>query len=340
MKLRKILWEITVDQALQVLNIDRSELSDESKLKMAFRTAALKSHPDRGGSNEAMRDVNDAYELLKKTSASSNSMDDRKKDREEMNKLAKQILEILKSKFDYSAFIKYFNSIYNDIFTHKINREYPIGSEMYAHHASIEIEFANSDRSIIFIIQLYCDTNDVSKTSSLGSGVGNMSYPLGVSAYGFYNNKKLKITQRDYNRTQNHDVLNLPELSFPKAKLEKFKGTSIAKVFKKSDMVLYLTKKLGMTWDGEQARVKDVPKSLAIVFSRMTMFKTAAWSLNFYENRRGVPGLDYVTLPETIEAAQAIEKLVKQLHADDDVEKVKNIVKSWSSKMKQEDIKW
>ena len=103
-------------------------------------------------------------------------------------------------------------------------------------------------------------------------------------------------------------------------------------------MVLYLTKKLGMTWDGEQARVKDVPKSLAIVFSRMTMFKMAAWSLNFYENRRGVTGMSYVTLPETIETAQKIEQLVKQIHADDDVEKVKNIVKSWSSKMKQEDI--
>jgi curved DNA-binding protein CbpA len=334
MKLRRILLEISLDDALQALNLTKSDLGDESKLKLAFRQAALKAHPDKGGSNEAMRDVNDAYELLKKQTNRSNSMDDWKRDREETNKLSLQILEILKSKVDYSSFVRYFNSVYNDIFTHKIVKEYPSTTEKYAYHTSFEVQFSNPDRSIIFILQLYCSTTDARRTSSLGSGVGNISFPLGVTAYGFYNNKKLKITQRDYTTTQNHDVLNTPELAFPKNKLEKFKGTSETKVFKKSDMILYLTKKLGMSWDGQQARVANVPKTLAIVFTRGTLLKTPYWDFNFYENRRGVPGLMYVTFPETIETAQAIEKLVKEVGKTTDVEQIKKIVKDWATKMK------
>lgn len=334
MKLKKLLFEITFDQALKVLDFSKSDLGDEGKLKLAFRKAALTAHPDKGGSNEAMRDVNDAYELLKKQSVSSNSMDAWRSDREDTNKLSLQILEILKSKIDYSSFVKYFNSIYSEIFTHKIVKEYPTTNEKYAYHASFEVQFTNPDRSIIFVLQLYCSATDARRTSSLGSGAGNISFPLGVTAYGFYNNKKLKITQRDWTTTQNHDVLNSPELSFPKAKLEKFKGTSVSKVFKRADMILYLTKKLGMTWDGEQARVRDVPKPLAIVFNRGTFMKVPYWSLNLYENYRGVPGMTYLTLPETIETAQAIELLVKSVNNVDDPEKVKKIVKDWAAKMK------
>lgn len=334
MKLKKLLFEITFDQALNVLDFSKSDLGDEGKLKLAWRRAALSAHPDKGGSNEAMRDVNDAYQLLKKQSVSSNSMDDWRRDREDTNKLSLQILEILKSKIDYSSFVKYFNSIYSEIFTHKIVKEYPTTNEKYAYHASFEVQFSNPDRSIIFVLQLYCSTTDARRTSSLGSGAGNISFPLGVTAYGFYNNKKLKITQRDWTNTQNHDVLNSPELSFPKAKLEKFKGTSVSKVFKKADMILYLTKKLGMTWDGEQSRVNGVPKPIAIVFSRGTMFKTPYWSLNLYENGRGVPGMTYLSLMETIETAQAIEILVKAVGKTDDPEQIKKIVKDWAAKMK------
>ena len=338
MKLKKLLLEITFDQALKVLDFSKSDLGDEGKLKLAFRKAALFAHPDKGGSNEAMRDVNDAYELLKKQSSQQHSFDDYKRQADERNtknkEIANKILESLKSKINYSAFVKYFNSVYNEIFVHRIFNERPASSSYYVSYAGLTVEFSNPDRSIVFILEFSASVSDATSSSSLGSGVGNVSYPLGVEAYGFYNNKKLKITQRDYNRTTNHDVLDTPELSFPKVKLEKFKGTSVTKVFKKADMVTYLGNKLRMTWDGEQARVRDVPSSIAIVFSRGTFMKIPYWSLNLYENRRGVPGMPYITLPETIETAQSIEVLVKSVNNVDDPEKVKKIVKDWAAKMK------
>lgn len=334
MKLKKLLLEITFDQALKVLDFSKSDLGDEGKLKLAFRKAALSAHPDKGGSNEAMRDVNDAYELLKKTtSAASNRFDWEKSDKENLD-LGLKILEQLKQKFNTTKFIDHFKQIYSDSFQVKISKERPSSSDRSAWYAGLSAEFFNASRDIVFSIDFHCSIHDVKYDKSLGSGIGNISYPLGVSAYGFFNNKKLKITQRDYSSTRNHDVLINPELSFPKAKLEKFKTTSVSKVFKKADMILYLTKKLGMTWDGQQARIKDVPKPLAIVFSRGTFMKVPYWSLNLYENSRGVPGMTYLTLPETIETAQSIEVLVKAVGKTDDPEQIKKIVKDWATKMK------
>ena len=338
MKLKKLLFEITVDQALKVLDFSKSDLGDEGKLKLAFRKAALVSHPDKGGSNEAMRDVNDAYELLKKQTSQQHSFDDYKRQADERRnndkEIANKILESLKSKINYSAFVKYFNSVYNEIFVHRIFNERPSSSSYYISYAGLTVEFSNPDRSIVFILELSASVSDATSSSSLGSGVGNVSYPLGVEAYGFYNNKKLKITQRDYNRTTNHDVLDTPDLSFPKAKLEKFKGTSVTKVFKKADMLTYLTNKLRMTWDGEDARIRDLPPTLSIVFRRITMLRTPVWDLYFFENRRGVPGVKSSSFPETIETAQKIEDLVKKVAKTDDVSEIKSIVIKWSNTVK------
>ena len=334
MKLKKLLFEITFDQALKVLNYSKEDLGDEAKLKKAYRDATITAHPDKGGSTSAMQDVTAAYELLKKTKSSSSSKFDWEKSDKENLDLGLKVLEQLKQKFNTTKFIDHFNQIYSDSFQVKISKERPSSSDRSAWYAGLSAEFFNASRDIVFSIDFHCSIHDVKYDKSLGSGIGNISYPLGVSAYGFFNNKKLKITQRDYSSTRNHDVLINPELSFPKAKLEKFKTTSVSKVFKRADMILYLTKKLGMTWDGDQARIKDVPKPLAIVFSRGTFMKTPYWSLNLYENSRGVPGMSYVTLPETIETAQAIEKLVKEVGKTTDTEQIKKIVKDWAVKMK------
>lgn len=334
MKLKILLLEITFDQALKVLNYSKDDLGDEAKLKKAYRDATIKAHPDKGGSTSAMQDVTAAYELLKKTTSSPSSRFDWEKSDKENLDLGLKVLEQLKEKFNTKKFIDHFNQIYSDSFQVKISKERPSPSDRSAWYAGLSAEFFNASRDIVFSIVFHCTIHDVKYDKSLGSGIGNISYPLGVSAYGFFNNKKLKITQRDYSSTRNHDVLIDPELSFPKAKLEKFKTTSVSKVFKRADMILYLTKKLGMTWDGDQARIKDVPKPLAIVFSRGTFMKTPYWSLNLYENSRGVPGMSYLTLPETIETAQAIEILVKAVGKTDDPEQIKKIVKDWAVKMK------
>lgn len=46
----------------EVLGLDVT--ASEAEITMAFRRAAAKAHPDRGGSTEAMKDINMAYKIL------------------------------------------------------------------------------------------------------------------------------------------------------------------------------------------------------------------------------------------------------------------------------------
>ena len=53
-------------QAADILGIEQGSVVDESTVKAAFRKAAQKYHPDKGGSTEMMQAVNAAYAELQK----------------------------------------------------------------------------------------------------------------------------------------------------------------------------------------------------------------------------------------------------------------------------------
>lgn len=59
---RQLLKEMTEQEALKILNL--SSKPDPDHLKKVYRSAAMKNHPDRGGSDEAMKQINIAYEIL------------------------------------------------------------------------------------------------------------------------------------------------------------------------------------------------------------------------------------------------------------------------------------
>lgn len=53
-------------QAADILGIEQGAVLDEATVKAAFRRAAQKYHPDKGGSTEMMQAVNAAYAELQK----------------------------------------------------------------------------------------------------------------------------------------------------------------------------------------------------------------------------------------------------------------------------------
>lgn len=57
---------MNISQAADILGIEQGAVLDESTVKAAFRRAAQKYHPDKGGSNEMMQAVNAAYAELQK----------------------------------------------------------------------------------------------------------------------------------------------------------------------------------------------------------------------------------------------------------------------------------
>lgn len=96
--------DMTVDEALKVLDFDPSKLGDEKALKQAYRKSSMKHHPDQGGTDEMMKKVNDAYEILQT-----------KKEAED------KYLKHKVFKFVYPMFVSFFpNAFYELGFTFKL----------------------------------------------------------------------------------------------------------------------------------------------------------------------------------------------------------------------------
>jgi hypothetical protein len=68
-----VAYKFTKDEALDILGVGEDILGDPDALKSAYRKAALKNHPDRGGDPEAMKKVNVAYDTLLKEKPTSKS---------------------------------------------------------------------------------------------------------------------------------------------------------------------------------------------------------------------------------------------------------------------------
>lgn len=129
MKMKRILLEITLDRALQVLGISATDANDPAKLKAAYRSASLKAHPDRGGSTSIQQDVNAAYELLQKgaksAAAFATSRSSYDNDRKEYFDLGIAVVRSLKEKLNLTNFLKHFKTIYGDEFQFKLKNESP-----------------------------------------------------------------------------------------------------------------------------------------------------------------------------------------------------------------------
>lgn len=55
---------MNISQACDILGIEPGTVAEESTVKTAFRKAAQKYHPDKGGSTEMMQAVNAAYAFM------------------------------------------------------------------------------------------------------------------------------------------------------------------------------------------------------------------------------------------------------------------------------------
>ncbi len=306
-----MIFEMSVNDALTLFDMSASDLGDVNLIKKKYRELSIKHHPDKGGDLETMKKVNDAKITLDKAKAGSSSG---KFDWDAMNKkyqeLGKRIKEKLMKDFKSENYTKYFEKIYDEKFDYEQTKEFPKDKDRSPHYAGFQFDFFNKDRSIVFEIYVSANLVESQQTNVLGGGQGNISFPLLVHGYGFYNNRKLKISQRDWKSTSDHDVLTKPELVFPEKKLQQFKTKSKDIVFKKKDMITYLTKKLKGSWDGQWVKI-PLKDDLKLYLARNVFMRQAGWSPQVFKKWKGVPGGVYVTFPETLETAQYFEGLVK-----------------------------
>ncbi|HNQ21399.1 MAG TPA: J domain-containing protein, partial [Bacteroidales bacterium] len=63
-KIRRFIEEtLTLDDAKKIFGI--TFIPDEIELKKLYKSLSMKNHPDLGGSAEAMKKINMAYDILK-----------------------------------------------------------------------------------------------------------------------------------------------------------------------------------------------------------------------------------------------------------------------------------
>ena len=327
MKLRTILTEITVDQALKLFNIDISDVSDATKLKAAFRTASMKAHPDKGGSDAQFNDVQDAYELLQKQGKQATAKFDWAANDEKYKTTGNTILDKISKEFDTNAYKDHLKNIFNIEFTYKL-----LYSKLDSgfHTARVNMEFADDSRDIVFIIDIYVNiTNVIHNNGGLVDGKSNISYPLGISTSVLYKGKKVKISSRDYQVTQNHDVFQNPELVLPKAKLLKFETRASTKKFSKADMLQILTRKYGMGVEGNVAfkRFEQFkPDRVSLQFTRGTFMKMPYWSFTLFTNGKS-DRLPYKTYEETNQTAELFGKITTFAKTANSVDEITEYIK-------------
>jgi hypothetical protein len=338
MRLSDMLAEIQmgVDAALQIFGLKKSDLGDKQIINSTYRQLALRHHPDKGGDTELMKKITVAKSVLDKAvgGVGGKSSFDWEAVGREYVELARVVNDMLSSTFKPNNFTEYFSKVYGEPFYWVENHRIPQPSDKNPHYAGFDGEFFNKDRSVVFLFHISANLTNVKHAgNSLGSSSNNISFGLMVTAYGVYNNKKLKVSQRNWSHTNRHSVLFEPSETFPPKVLEKFKTSAAGRKFTKKDMVLSLKTQLGGSWDGQWVKV-PLGGNLSLYFQRNVMFKTAAWTPTVFVGYRSAKFGAYKTFPETEETLLKFKELYKIMKGVDDESEAVSKLNGWVAKLK------
>ena len=314
MKLTQLLLEfsISIEDALSILNIGIEDASDDEKLKKAYREASKLAHPDRGGTTEDMQKVNISYDILKKhrnfDRIINNNSKINKEDRDkQLFEMSLYIREEILRKFKPKVFLEFFENEFNMPFTFNFISVYPKDYSEFRRKSSItgfDGEFKSHDNETVFSINI--NTSIYRDIEEYSMGINNLQYSLLILAYGFHNNKKQKLSSSVYKFSHNHEILEKPELIFPKNKIKKISsGESSNRKFMKRDMFLFITRKLNGRIDDKYAII-PIDEEYKIVFHRMALGTIAMWGVNgLYKKDKKINNLISYTFEES--ETQALE---------------------------------
>lgn len=272
---------ISYEDAIKILGVSSGDDIDK-----AYKKAALKHHPDRGGSDDMMKKVNQAYDLLKKRGVrDTTSFEDRKKEQEashkkQLDKL-KGILKDIEGKLKNS--LKKYEDHFKDYFTlSKPELKTSIhGDKSYwqTPFASIDVQLTNEDGSTWIKIK-------ATVNSEQGGGLSygdNVSYSIGYETLLYHNRKTHAIAKNTYKFGTSNALLE-PEMIFPKARLEKIVKKVPAKMSRKdflaaiySELRKYKPKEFNNSIYFQEP-IKD---DIHIVIYRNVIMRKAGWHIFF-----------------------------------------------------------
>lgn len=300
-------------EAEELLGLDMQDYTPE-ELKKAVQKAKSAAHPDKGGSTEQFNLVQQAEKLLTgmNRSRSRSSGRDRWADiHREYQQLYQQVMAELKGMVKPDNFMKYFSDLFGEKFEYEMNEVGATRGSSSPSYAGLNFQFYNPGRTKVFEFSAHVSLHDVrtERTKAIGGTADTLAYTVGLVAYGYVNKRKVKVSQRDYTRSNSLKALTDPKIAFPKAKITKNQKT---RKFSKRDMELFLKKEL----KAEVSKYIYVPTktpNMFIMMDRGTFMRTPYWSVDIWEKtglayKSATTGYFGATFPETEETADMIKQ--------------------------------
>jgi hypothetical protein len=305
----------------------------DAELKSAYKKSSMKAHPDKGGSTSEMSLVNVAHEKLK-DSARTNAVNAKAQDtrtafKEKMEKMREIVLGDLASKFDINKFTEHFSKAFSEPFVGKHKIE---SASLNYNAVWLSAEFSNETRTRMFEMSISIDLinvlNSIEKPS-FGGGENDISYPMGIIAYGYSDKKKVKVTQSNYNVSRSQKVFYDPEKIFPVKKITKDQKK---KLFRRADMIAGLKTIQGIVTNDNASFFIPVENDTFLYVMRITFMRQGMWQVNgFYDKKKYSyhPNLDLYKGTKTFEETEETLDLFLKWSKE---KKIANIIKDLQSK--------
>lgn len=261
------LSENKVSAALALLNVD-TEYTDDS-LKMAYKRAASKAHPDKfGGSDSMMRDVRSAYELLSNTTMA-------KKQKETDDTVYADLADIVINTVDVQLNVKQ----YTDYFTKHIKKEFTHERDVvrkinrYTSWVNITHTWETQDKKTKLILQLTVHLGEAKYASGLSNSKSAI-FDTQVSPTTYIDGNK-KVLKNKWMRTNDAGFFDKPEKIFTKASITSKKGK-----FGKKDMLFGLSNRVGAEERGDLFHIPLGDGTHFVAVYRTTMMRMAQWNVH------------------------------------------------------------
>ena len=338
-----VVAKMTVQEALNVLDLDPQQLGDPAVLKQIYRARSLEHHPDRGGSKEKMQQINEAYEVLRRAAPPGGGRyrqtpSERAEEELRQEEAFTIVEQGLRATFDEKRFTahieKHTGKKFNATSTIKRNVSRYGGGDI-----KLDAHWVSQDGLTTFEMDVWSDLRSFEwGPRKLGAGGQDYSFSVHTLTRIFHETRKVKFRQSDWNLSSDSRVVFDPEKLFPKKKISTMmSGKEKKRKFAKRDMLLGLEKLVGArVWYSGKDVLADVPfgKDDQYLFQmhRNTMLGQAAWSIHrVYRGKPGYKGTEKLmvritTVPEAEPVLQALVDLKRQSKNVDDLKRLGSMV--------------
>lgn len=207
------LLEASREDITKALNVFKYDSIDKIKnIDKVYKKLAMEYHPDRGGSDEQMQELNWAKELLEPlvTGAKNqkNTISDWKARNEKENKTLEELVKKFKEKFNPDIYTEHFKQFGN----YEYNKEF---TNVFKDGPSIEVTYEWKAEKSLLQLSVYFRL----PTASLGGTTDDMN--VTYTTFVYVNGKKTKMGVSDYQWNKSVSTVHSPELIFPTAKMNK-----------------------------------------------------------------------------------------------------------------------